>query len=101
MENVVVETILLVPELNALASVVIHGVRNMNKVLEELAGNAFVRRILPGEFERDGKHVQAVHSHPARTVGLLKVAAGRQRSGAVEHADVVETKESALKDIHA
>ena len=43
----------------------------------------------------------AVHRHPARAVGLLDVAAGRQRRAAIEHADVVQAEEAALEDVLA
>ena len=57
--------------------------------------------VLARELERDREHVQAVHPHPARAVGLLEVAAGRQRRAAVEDADVVEAEEAALEDVLA
>src|SRR3974377_1291415 len=101
MEHVVVETVLLVPEFDALAAPVIHGMRDMNEMFKKLTGDTFVGGVLACEFECDGQHVQAVHSHPARAVGLLKMAAGRQRSRGVEHANVVETKETALENVHA
>src|SRR6516162_1357531 len=101
MKYVVVEAVLLVPEFDALATAVVHSVRNMNEMFKKLTGDTFVGGIFPREFERDGQHVQAVHSHPARAIGLLKMAAGRQRSRSVEYADVVETKETALENVHA
>ena len=53
------------------------------------------------QLGRDGQHVERVHRHPARAVGLLEVAARRQRRAAIEHADVVEAQEAALEDVHA
>ena len=43
----------------------------------------------------------AKNAHPARGVGLIDVAAGRQRRAAVENPDVVQAQEAALKDIVA
>src|SRR5262249_60156311 len=88
-ENAVEESARLVPETHPRAAPVVHGVSDMNEVLEELGRDALVRRILPRQLERDGEHVQAEHPHPARTVRLLDVASGWQGSRPIEHADVV------------
>jgi hypothetical protein len=41
----------------------------------------------------------AVEGHPRRAVRLLEVAAGGERLGAVEDADVVEAEEAAREDV--
>src|SRR5581483_6258160 len=101
MQNIVVEAVLVVPELDTFAAPVVHGVGDVNEVFEEFAGHAFVGGIFASELQGDHQHVQAIHSHPTRTVGLLQVASGRQRGGAVEHADVVQAQESTLEDVQA
>src|SRR6185295_18296504 len=68
-------------------------------VLPELAGHVLICRILACELHRDRQHVQTVHSHPTRAVGLLDMASGGKRSTAIKDADVVETKEAPLKNI--
>src|SRR6516225_1330729 len=100
MEHVIVETVFLVPKFDAFAATVVHRVRDMNEMFEELAGHTFISGVLTSEFERYSKHVQAVHAHPAGAVGLFKVTAGGERSRSVEYADVVETKEAALENVH-
>ena len=100
-QDVVVEAIRLVPQADALVAHVVHGVGDVDEVLEELGGDVLVRRVFPGQLQRDGQHVQAVHAHPGGAVGLLDVPAGRQRGRAVEHADVVEAEEAALEDVLA
>ena len=55
--------------------------------------------IVLGELQRDAHQVEAVHRHPARAVGLVDVAARRQRRAAVEDADVVQAEEAALEDV--
>src|ERR1700739_3032555 len=95
MQDVVVETVLMVPEFDAFAAAVVHGGGGMNEMFEELAGDTFISGVLTSEFEGDSKHVQAVHPHPAGAVGLFEVTACGERSRAVENADVVETKEPA------
>src|SRR6516162_5430720 len=100
MQDVIVETVFVVPEFDAFAAAVVHRVRDMHEMFEELAGYTFISGVLTSEFERDGKHVQAVHTHPAGAIGLFKVTAGGERSRAVEYADVVETKEPALENVH-
>ncbi len=65
-----------------------------NLVAIVLVGVVFARQL-----QRDRQHVQAEQAHPGGAVGLLEVAAGRQRCAAVEDADVVEPQEAALKDV--
>src|SRR5262249_8469001 len=101
MENMVEHAVRLVPDTHPRAARVVHGVSDLNEVLEELGRDALVRRILPRQLERDGEHVQAEHPHPARTVRLLDVASGWQGSRPIEHADVVEPQEASLEDVHA
>src|SRR5207248_1290438 len=84
---------------NSDSSSMIRSVRNVDEMLPELARHVFVHRILPGQFHRDRQHVERVHRHPARGVRLFELAAGRQRLVAIEHADVVEPEEPALKDV--
>src|SRR5215472_9072136 len=101
MKHVVVEPVLLIPELNAFATAIAHGVSDVHKVLKEFAGDALIGWILPSEFESDGQHIEAIHAHPTGSVRLFKMPAGRQGSGAVKDADVVEPEEAALEYVHA
>src|SRR5579871_3491609 len=101
MQNVVVETVPLVPEGNSFAAEIVHGVRDVDEVLKEFAGDSFIRLVLSRQFESDRQHVEAIHPHPARAVRLLDVAAGGKWRGAVEDADIVETEESALENVHS
>ena len=63
------------------------------------SGDVLVARAGRRQLECDGEQVQAVHAHPARRVGLLEDAALRERVGAIEDADVVETEEAAVEDV--
>src|SRR5579859_1360185 len=101
MQQVVVKAVFFVPERYAVGAEVIHGVSDVHEVFEELAGDVFVSGIFFREFEGDGEHVEAIHAHPAGSVGLLEVAACRKGRGAVEYSDVIEPQEAALKDIRA
>src|SRR5258708_16916695 len=74
---------------------------NVNEVLEELAGDIFVCGVFFRQFQRNGQHVQAVHSHPACAVGLLEVTSRRQGRRAVKDTNVIESQESALKNIRS
>ena len=78
---------------------VVDGVRDVDEVLEELRGHALVGRVLARQLERDGEHVQAVHAHPARAVGLFEVSPAGQRRRAIEHPDVVEAEEATMEDV--
>ncbi len=67
-------------------------------MLEKLGGDAFVSGIEDSEFQGDAHEVEAIHCHPTGAVGLRNVDAAGQR-GAVEGGDIVETQETALKDV--
>src|SRR6266404_2885152 len=100
-ENVVVKAVRLVPERESFTAEIVHGVGDVHKMLEEFAGYALVGRVLARKFEGNRQHVQAIHSHPARAVGLLHKSSRRKRRRAVENSNVVEAEESALEDVVA
>src|SRR2546425_3942748 len=100
-KDVIVEAVLCVPQRNAIPSHVVHRVGDVDKVLEEFAGDILVGGILLCKLERNRKHIQAIHAHPTRAVGLLEMPAGWERRGAVENSDVIEAQEAALEDVHA
>src|ERR1039457_105253 len=77
-QDVVVEAILLVPQADSLTAHVVHGLRYVNEMLEELAGHIFVCGIIVSELHGHGEHVQAEHGHPAGAIGLLDEAPGTQ-----------------------
>src|SRR5690349_9125263 len=61
-------------------------------MLGELERHVDVRRLVHGELGCDLDHVLAEERHPRRAIGLLEMAARRQRRAAIEHADVVEAR---------
>src|ERR1700756_2317001 len=101
MEHVIVEAVLLIPELNAFAATVVHCVSNVHEMLEELAGYAFIGWVFPRKFESDRQHVQTIHAHPARAVRLFEMPAGRKGCGAIEDTNIVKPQEATLKNVHA
>src|SRR5438552_5211419 len=70
-------------------------------MLEEFRGHVFVYWIGLREFQRHGKHCEAIKSHPGSTVRLLQKSTGRQRFRAVENADVIEPEKTAGEKIVA
>src|SRR5215831_14739081 len=101
MQDVVEETVFVVPHGVAAIAAMAHGPRNIEEVLPKLAGDVLVGGVSARELECDGQHVQRVHRHPRRAVRLLNVASGRKGRAAVEYADVVEAEEAALEDVHS
>src|SRR5215467_9241149 len=99
MQNIVVKFVLLIPQPNAVATDIGHCLGDVEKMLEKFGGDILVDVVLERQFERNAHQVQCVHRHPGGAVGLVDVAASRQRRAAVENADIVETEKSALKDI--
>src|SRR5439155_18987148 len=99
LELVVIKSVELVPESRAAQG--IHGVGDGDKVLEELGSDVLITRVFLGELQGHCQHGGAVKGHPGGAIGLLQMAAGRQRLGAIEDADVVQTQESAGEKMFA
>ena len=100
-QHVVEEAVLLVPHPDVVAAVHHRG-GDPQEVLDELQRHVDVYvGSLERELDRDLEHVLAEQRHPRGAVGLLEVAAGRQRRAAVEHADVVQPEEAALEHVVA
>jgi hypothetical protein len=51
------------------------------------------------QFNRHRQHVQAIHGHPARPVGLFDEISRAQRPRTIEYADIVEAEEPTLENI--
>ena len=70
-------------------------------MLEKFGGEAFVGSILLGQLEGDVHHVNAEERHPSGAVGLFENGAVGKLFAAIDHGDVVQSKEAALEDIVA
>src|SRR6266699_4746344 len=70
-------------------------------MLEKFAGDVFISGIFFRQLESDRQHVQAIHAHPTRAVGLFEVASSGERRRTVKDSNIVEAQESTLKDIRA
>src|SRR4029077_4859980 len=57
--------------------------------------------ILTGEFNSDAQQVEAKHAHPACAIALFEAAAVSERGVAIEHANVIEPKETTLENVVA
>src|SRR5215831_16138031 len=101
MKDVVEETIVLVPKLNPFFTPMIHGMRDVDEMLEELRGDVLVNGILPSQLQRNRQHIQAVHAHPSRAVRLLDMTACGERRAAIEDADIVQPEKPTLENILA
>ena len=99
-QHVVEEAVLLVPHAVPSADLV-HGRGDPEEVLDELERDVLVAGIVLRQLDGDLQHVLAEERHPGGAVGLLEVAAGRQRRAAVEDADVVEAEEAAFEHVAA
>src|SRR6185295_904450 len=99
-EFVVIKLVLFIPQPHAVL-LRVDGGGDAQKVFEELGRDVFVGVIVERQLERDAQQVEAVHRHPTGAVRLVDEAAGGQRRAAVEHPDVVQTEETALKNVPA
>ncbi len=95
--DVVVETVDVVPQ--TVAADLVHRVADADEMLEELAGDVFVRVVLLRELDGDAEHRHAIERHPRGAVRLQELRAAGQRSRAVEDPDVVEPEESAGEQV--
>ncbi len=100
-QHVVIELVLLVPQADARARDIRHGLGDAQEVLEELGGDVLVDVIVQRQLQGDAQHVEREHRHPAGGVGLVEPDALGQRRAAVEHADIVQAEEAALEDVPA
>src|SRR5260370_31478062 len=101
MQSIIGKAVLLVPHLDVRLAQVVDGVGDVQEVLPELAGHVFVGRVVLGQLQRDGHKIQAIHAHPARSIGLLDVASGWEGRASVEDSDVIEPKEASLEYVSA
>src|SRR5690242_21272322 len=100
-ENVVVKAVFVVPQSHTTLADVVHGMSNVDEVLEKFAGDIFVSHVFFCELQSDGQHVEAIHAHPTGAVRLLEMSARGKRGGTVENSDIVEPEETALEDVRA
>ena len=100
-QHVVEEAVLLVPHFVLVLANPVHGAGDPQRVLEELLDELLVERFVQRKLHGDAQHLLAEEHHPGRAVGLVEVAAGRQRRRAVEYADVVEAEKAAFEHIGA
>src|SRR5882762_207316 len=101
MQYVVEEFVLLIPEPDSaaiLAADMAHRLSDVQEMLEELGCDVLIHAVVLRELERNTHQVQRVHRHPARAVGLVDVPACGQLAAAVEHPDVVQSKETTLEN---
>src|SRR5207247_9138671 len=101
LQDVVKESVFLIPQTHTVMATMAHGVRNLDEVFPELAGHVLVSGFLLSQFHRAGEQVQGVHRHPASAIRLFDVSAGGQRSATVERSDIVQAKKSSLENVHS
>src|SRR5215469_18616351 len=101
MQEIVEESVPLIPHRFLVWPDAIHGVSDPGKVLKETEGHFFVHRVVFRESHSDFQHAQTIEGHPGCAVSLIEISAGRQRCTAVENADVVEPEESARENVAA
>ncbi len=56
-QSIVVKAVLIVPEFDAFLTAVVHRLRDVDKVFEELAGDVFIGGIFACKLQSDGQHI--------------------------------------------
>src|ERR1700687_5715743 len=100
-QDVIKEPVFFVPELVVAAAHFLHGAADVDEMLEELGGDAFVYRIGARQFESDLHQVETEEAHPSRGIGLFKNGAAWKLLAAIDDGDVIEPEESAFEDVVA
>ena len=57
LQDVVKESVFLIPQTHTVMATMAHGVRNVDEVLPELAGHVLVSGFFLSQFQRDGEQV--------------------------------------------
>src|SRR5690349_19005327 len=83
-KNIVKKFVFFVPERDAFAGDIVHGFRNEKEMLKEFQSDIFIGGIVTSQFQRNGEHIEAEHSHPTCAVTLFNVTSGWERSAAVD-----------------
>src|SRR4029453_19116400 len=78
---------------------VVHGMRNIEEMFEELACNILIAGIFVSQLDCNGQKVQAVSRHPTRAVGLFHMATGGEGAASIENSDVIQPQEPTLKNV--
>src|SRR4029077_6232201 len=97
LQHVVVEPICFVP--HAARPSMVHCVCYPEEMLNELHGDILIARSVGSHLDGNLQHVLAEERDPSRAVSLLQVTARWQGSTAIEDADVVQAKETTLKQV--
>src|SRR4029077_8938691 len=100
-QDVIKEPVFFVPELVVAAAHFLHGAADVDEMLEELGGDAFVYRIGARQFESDFHQVETEETHPSGGIGLFENGAARKLLAAIDDGNVVEPEESAFEDVVA
>ena len=98
-EMVVIELVCFVPQTQRVVTHAVDGAGDGEEMLKEFRGDVLIDMIVDGQFGSYAKHVEAIHRHPTRAVGLVDEATSGQRTAAVKAANVVQTEEAALKNV--
>src|SRR5215203_4232742 len=72
---------------------------DVEEVLPKFTGKIFVGVVIVRELQCDREHVETIHRHPARSIGLCKLSARRQRPRAVEDTDIIQPKKTTFENI--
>src|SRR5918996_3730531 len=99
MNPVIEKAVFRLPEAPDLFSHMVNSVGDPHEMLEEFSGNVFIGRVGAGQIQGDGQHIQGVHGHPGRSIGLFQMTSSREGRASVKNADVVQSQKAPLKDV--
>src|SRR5215469_2058157 len=93
-EEVIIETVFLVPHLVVMIANPIHRIGNPDEVFVEPVSHLLINRVVLGEDNGDLEHDLAKQGNPCGAIGLFNSSSGRQLGAAIKHANVVQAEKS-------
>src|SRR5579872_1503721 len=99
-QDIIEESILFVPQPVVVpAAHFLHSTTNVDEMFKKLGGEQLINPILSGQLQGNAHQVQTEKSHPSGPVGLLQDRAPIKLLAAIDHRDVVQTKESTFENV--
>src|SRR5271165_5350773 len=100
-QHVVKKAVFLIPHSDVIRAYIVERRRDGKEVVEKFEHHFDVGVVIFCKHHGELEHVLSKEAHPSGAVSLFEPAAHGQCAGAIERADIVESKEAALKDIVA
>ena len=100
-QYVIEKAFLLVPCARPIVAHAVERLGDIDKMLKKLGRHFFVGFVVLGQFQGHFEHIEAIHGHPSRAVGLFQMPAAWNGRTAVENPNIVQPQKAAFKNVFA